>query len=169
MLQNLEDLAELAKKPLEEFNAFCIEHELLGKVVADHIGFKCGSSETYVGIRAALESKVAFLYQSIISNRRISILGLPQGLPSRVGPLNYLQLSDQKPDGSQVDGIDHLEIVPLSVTYEGLLADLQARHVKMKEIIRPHHITYDIVLPSGFIIKLSREMLLDKIKREEMK
>lgn len=91
------------------------------------------------------------------------------GVKTIVGELRYIELSDQKPDNSQKDCIDHLEVVPAGISYEELISDLQKTGVMLKEIIRPHHATYDVVLPSGFIVKISREMLVDKIKREEMK
>ncbi len=135
---------------------------------ADHIGLKCSSKEKYEFQRELLEYESRFLYQSIISKRRISIVGLNVGLDTIVGSLNYLELSDQKPDNSQIDHIDHLEIVPTSISYEALLETLKGNGVEIKEVVRPHHTTHDIVLPSGFIVRLSHEMLIDKIKREEM-
>jgi predicted metalloenzyme YecM len=168
MVKNSLDLAESSKSFLNEFNLFCKDNNLLGKVKADHIGLKCSSKEVYELQRSYFEFESRFIYQSIISKRRISIIGLTQGLETTVGPLNYLELSDQKPDGSQKDIIDHLEIVPVTTTYEELVRHLQAQGVKLKEVVRPHHTTYDIVLTSGFIVRLSPTMLVDKIKEEEM-
>ena len=90
------------------------------------------------------------------------------GLETVVGSLNFLELSDQKPDGSQIDQIDHLEIIPTSISYEQLIESLRNNKVEVKEAVRPHHTTYDIVLNSGFMVRLSKEMLIDKIKREEI-
>ena len=36
------------------------------------------------------------------------------------------------------------------------------------KVERPHHTTYDIKLESGFEVKLTKEPLVEKIKREEM-
>ncbi len=168
MLENSADLPNVTTLLLQEFNAFCIANDLIGKAQADHIGLRCSSREKYEFQRCLFEHDSRFVYQSIISQRRISIIGLSSGLETVVGPLNYLELSDQKPDGSQKDLVDHLEIVPTGCSYEELVSHMKAKGVVMKEIIRPHHTTYDVVLPSGFNIKLSQEFLVDKIKRDEM-
>lgn len=168
MLQKSTDLLEKTGEILQEFNAFCEQHGLIGKVQADHIGLKCSSNELYESQRKVFEHDSKFIYQSIISKRIISIVGLTHGLKTSVGSLNYLELSDQKPDGSQKDSIDHLEIIPVGISYQELVDDLTMKGVVLQEKIKPHHTTYDIVLASGFVIKLSREMLIDKIKRGEM-
>ncbi len=168
MLKNSNDLGATTAPFIEEFNRFCSDHNLLGKINADHIGLKCSSSELYEKQRSFFEFQGKFVYQSIISKRRISIIGLLDVINTEVGELRYLELSDQKPDNSQKDYIDHLEVVPIGMTYNELLLLLQSSGVVFKEIVRSHHTTHDTVLPSGFIIRLSHEMLIDKIKREEM-
>lgn len=168
MLQNSFKLLEKAKPYLDELELFCKEYDLVGKVKADHIGLKCSTQELYELQRSFFEFESIFMYQSIISKRRISIIGLNQGLETLIGAFNYLELSDQKPDGSQKDSIDHCEVVPYSVSYDELIVLLKNKGVTLKEVSKPHHTTHDIVLPSGFIVKLSREMLVDKIKREEL-
>lgn len=169
MLETATELPGVANLYILEFNSFCETNGLLGKVKADHIGLKCSSTEKYESQRRLFESDSTFIYQSIISHRRISIIGLTEGVVTTVGALHYLELSDQKSDGSQKDCIDHLEIVPVDISYEELADILQKNGVILKEVVRPHHTTHDVVLPSGFIIRLSHERLLDKIKREEMK
>lgn len=167
MITKSSDLGRIAEEKLQEFERFCADYSLAGRVRADHLGFKCKSKEDYEVRRALFELTERFVYQSIIGGRRICIIGLSTGLHTSVGTLEYLELSDQKPDGSQVDAIDHLEIIPLE-SYESLVEELKGKGVAIKEVTRPHHTTYDIILPSGFVVKLSRELLLDKIKREEM-
>ena len=169
MLQVAEDIKALSQVYVSEFNAFCGEYDLVGKVRADHLGIKCSHTKIYESHKALFEKESRFIYQSIIAGRRISIIGLREGVDTFVGPLNYLELADQKQDGSQTDRIDHLEIIPTTCSYKELIAHLSEKGVTLKETVRAHHTTYDIVLPSGFSIKLSREMLIDKIKREEMK
>lgn len=168
MLKKTEDLEEKTQLYIEELNDFCKQYDLLGKVKVDHIGLKCSSKELYEQQRAMFEFSSLFLYQSIISNRRIAVIGLTTCLATTVGPLRYLELSDQKPDGSQKDSFDHIEIVPTSISYDQLVNHLTKKGVNLKEVIKPHHSTFDVVLSSGFVIKLSRGILLDKIKREEM-
>lgn len=168
MLQNTIDLEFISKNQRDEFDAFCLDSNLVGKVSADHIGLKCSSAEIYEKQRLVFEFNSRFVYQSIISKRRISIIGLLEGLPTVVGDLNFLELSDQKPDGTQKDVVDHLEIVPTSISYEELVSIITEKGYMLKETIKPHHSTYDVILPSGFVVKLSREMLVDKIKRDEL-
>ncbi len=168
MLQSTTDLELISRNQREEFNAFCDSCNLVGKVSADHLGLKCDSALQYEMRRRLFEFGSRFVYQSIISKRRISIIGLTQGLPTVVGDINYLELSDQKPDGTQKDSIDHLEIISTGISYDELVSIITEKGYTVKETIKPHHSTYDIILPSGFVVKLSREMLVDKIKRDEL-
>ncbi|MEN9552249.1 MAG: hypothetical protein RI935_626 [Candidatus Parcubacteria bacterium] len=169
MVHNLNDFDFLVKKSLSSFNDFCSEKQLLNKIEADHVGFKCESKESYENKRGCFEFESLYIFQSIISNRRISVIGLRHGIETTVGYLNYLELSDQKQDNSQKEGVDHVEVVPRGCTYEELITHLLKQGVTLKENIKPHHTTYDTILPSGFVIKFSREKLVDKIKRDEIK
>ena len=168
MLENSNALGQVIASRIDELNRFCEENYLIGKVVVDHIGLKCSSKEKYEALRSVFEGASRFIYQSIISSRRIAIIGLIETVPTEIGDLKYLELSDQKVDGSQGDGFDHIEIVPTTILYEELIEMLTEKGLQLKEAVRIHHTTHDIKLPSGFIIRLSREMLLEKIKREEV-
>lgn len=161
-------LHELTLPLILQVNAFCEEQGLVGLVQADHISIRCSSSAIYEARRNDMEGKSTFIYQSIISERRISIIGLQEPVHTKVGLIKYLELSDQKPDNSQVDRIDHVEIVPTGISYEELVSKIKASGANVRETVRPHHTTYDVILPSGFEVRLSKEMLIDKIKREEM-
>lgn len=169
MLETSNDIYVKTESLVLEFNQFCVENNLLEKVQADHIGLKCSSSELYEKQRALFDFACTFGYQSIISKRRISVVGLLTGIKTEVGDFKYLELSDQKPDGSQTDVFDHAEIVPTTISYDELVDILRTKGVQLKENMKAHHTTYDVVLSSGFVVKLSREMLIDKIKRVEMK
>ena len=161
-------LVEMSKPLIEQFNYFCKVNELVGITAVDHIGIKCSSHDIYEKRRRDLENESTFIYQSIISNRRIAIISLKETIKTNVGDIKYLELSDQKPDGSQIDKIDHVEIVPVGISYEELISHLHTKEVEIKEIVRPHHTTHDITLPSGFSIKISKEFLINKIKRVEI-
>lgn len=161
-------LTEMSKALIIQLNAFCVDHGLVGKVKADHICIKCSTTEIFEKRREGYEFNSTFVYQSIISNRRISIIGLKDPIQTSIGDIKYLELSDQKEDRSQIDRIDHIEIVPTTISYDELVTLIKQKS-EVKETVRPHHTTHDIVLPSGFTIRLSKEMLIDKIKREEMK
>jgi predicted metalloenzyme YecM len=161
-------LTELALPLVSQLNSFCVEQGLVGLVQADHISLKCSSSVVYEARRKDMEDKSTFIFQSIISNRRISVIGLKDSIPTKVGEIKYLELSDQKPDNSQVDRIDHIEIAPTGISYEELVAKVKASGANVRETVRPHHTTYDVILPTGFEVRLAKEMLIEKIKREEM-
>ena len=168
MLQTAKDIVSLSKDQVSEFNAFCEKYELVGKVKPDHICIKVSSKEIYETTRELFEFDSKYVYQSIISKRRISVVGLTTVIPTVLGDISYLELSDQKPDNSQDDRVDHIEIVSFTFSYDELVSFLKDKGVEMKEVVRPHHSTHDIYLASGFIVRLSHEMLVDKIKREEM-
>lgn len=168
MLQNTSDLELFSVNERKEFDDFIRNCDLLGKVSADHICVKCSSNEVYERERKLFEFDSRFVYQSIISKRRISIIGLSKGLATVVGNLNFLELSDQKPDGSQKDCVDHIEIIPAGISYEELISKVKTKGYSVIESIKPHHSTYDVILPSGFMIRLSQEMLVNKIKRDEL-
>lgn len=153
---------------VEKFNSFVDRNKLQDYTLADHICYKCGDSKTFESIRKILENESAFIYQSIISKRRISIIKFKNGIETALGPIFYLELSDQKPDGSQLSGFDHIEIYPKGISYEELIKRLENSGEKLVKVERPHHTTYDIVLEGNLSVKLSQEPLINKIKREEM-
>jgi hypothetical protein len=135
----------------------------------DHICYKCGSTEDFERIRAIFESESHFIYQSIISKRRIAIVKFKKGIDTILGPIYYLELSDQKPDGSQVNGFDHIEIFPTTGSVEELSDHISGKGITVVKVERPHHTTYDLEIGEGYAIKLTTEPLVEKIKREEMK
>lgn len=160
-------LAEICKPLIGQFNSFCEKNGLVGLIAVDHICIKCSSKSRYESWRWKFENESPFIYQTIISERRISLIRLNEPLSTLVGDIRYLELSDQKPDNSQIDRIDHLEIIPKNITYTELIEKLKWGNCPMKLVTRPHHTTHDIILPSGLTIKVSQELLLEKIKREE--
>lgn len=168
MTPSMTPLTKLSRPLIVQFNMFCEEHGLVGLVQADHISIKCSQASVYDDRRREFEDKSTFIYQSIIADRRMSLIGLKEIIPTIVGDVRYLELADQKPDNSQIDRIDHIEIVPVTISYEELIQKLKDNNLDVKEIVRPHHTTHDITLTSGFIIRLSKEFLLDTIKRDEL-
>jgi hypothetical protein len=85
-----------------------------------------------------------------------------------LGDIWFLELSDQKPDGSQKSGFDHIEIYPTTGTVQDLANDLESKGVQLRKVERPHHTTIDGHLPGGFLIRLEPEALIEKIKTTEM-
>ncbi len=155
---------------VEAFNKLVVEYELEEVIIADHISYKCADKDSFEGVRAFFEQPHTskYLYQSFISERRIAIIRLEDVLATKVGPIQYLELSDQKPNNSQVNGCDHIEFV-LAPGYKREVfinliksTDLTAQ---LKE--RPHHTTFDIKY-KGFIFRLTDLPLIEKIKQDEM-
>ncbi len=153
---------------MAEVEAFVRKHGLLGAVRADHICYKCGSKASFESRREWLEGESEYLHQATISNRRIAYLKFKKPVRSLLGDIFFLELSDQKPDGTQSDSFDHVELYPTIGTYDELVAKLEKAGEQVIKVERPHHTTHDIKLPSGFLVRLCKEPLIDKIKREEM-
>jgi len=168
MITTIEDFYADAQKYVGWFNSFAKKHGLEGVAQADHICYKCDSQQSFEAMRAIFEKNSEYIYQSIISKRRISIVKLKQGIETVLGPIYFLELSDQKPDGSQVDGFDHIEVYGVRISYDDMVAKL-ATSEKVIKVERPHHTTHDVEIKDGFLFRCTQEPLVDKIKRDEMK
>ena len=118
--------------------------------------------------RALLETHSEYVYQSIISQRRITIIKLIQSISTTCGPIKFLELSDQKPDHSQKDGFDHLECYSTSESVETLVTYLAEKQITLDKVVRPHHTTYDTSLADNFKLRLEAEPLINKIVHEEI-
>ena len=137
--------------------------------IADHICYKCGSIEEFEAIRRLFEAESEFIYQSIISGRRIAIIKFTKAIPTTLGEIWFLELSDQKPDGSQKSEFDHIEIYPITEPMGDLAADLESKGVVIEKVVRPHHTTFDAVIEGSFKVRIEPERLMTKIVRDEMK
>ena len=154
---------------LDEFGKFCSENSIsINGIDIDHICYKCSSKEEYEMIRSFFEYDDIFIYQSIISKRRISIIRFLEPLNSICGDVHCLELSDQKPDGSQGSKVDHIEPVSKTISYEEMLARFSKLNLPVEENIKPHDSTHDMVLPNGIKLKFNNEPLISKIYKEEM-
>lgn len=140
------------------------------EATADHLCFKCADAAEFERMRALFErGGSSFVFQSPIAGRRIAVIGLTRPVPTTLGDIRFLELSDQKPDGSQTSGFDHMEIVPTAGTIGELAAALEQRGTVFAKTVRPHHTTFDAPLPGGFKIRLEEEPLVAKIARDEMR
>ena len=135
---------------------------------ADHICFKCGDTAEFEHVRAIFEAESAFIYQSIIAKRRIALVKFLVPIHTVLGEISLLELSDQKPDGSQTSGFDHIEIYPTAGSIEDFVANLEANGAHFEKIVRPHHTTFDATILDDFKIRIEPEPLLEKIKMTEM-
>jgi predicted metalloenzyme YecM len=167
-MNTIEKFYEDAKKFVEVLNAFAERNEMQTLAVVDHIGYKCSSKEMYEEWRAIFETNSVYQYQSIISERRISIIKLATPLKTILSEIKYLELSDQKPDGSQKDGFDHVEVYPVGISYDELVRGLEENGNEVEEVKKPHHHTHNISLREDFKLKIEPEALMIKIQREEM-
>lgn len=157
-----------AHDAIAAFNTFATEHQFADRVKADHICYKCGSMASFEALRAMFEMESLFVHQSIIAGRRIAIIRFRTPIKTTLGDIDILELSDQKPDGSQIDGFDHIEIYPTTESTSELVEYLRSKNVTIDTSDRPHHVTHDLVLANGFKVRIEDEPLLKKIVREEM-
>lgn len=166
MPKNIEEFFLTAQKEIDLFNSWIASVQPAAR--ADHICYKCGSLEEYEELRAFFDHQSVFVYQSIISARRIAIIKFSTPISTELGDIWFLELSDQKPDGSQVSGFDHIEIYPQEGSLDGFAMQLEQQGIALEKTVRPHHTTYDTFLSDSFKVRLEPDALVDKIKREEM-
>jgi len=141
-------------------------HQLHFGVAADHVGYKCASAVEFEQIRKLLEPTAEWMHQIMLSGRRVVYIKLSKPILSYFGHIHYLELSDQKPDKSQVGGFDHIEIYPTHAAFEQTIEILTARGFQFECPNHPHHQTQDIKLKNGFKIRFEPEPLVLKIKKE---
>lgn len=138
------------------------------QATADHICYKCGSREEFEYLRTLFETYSSYIHQSPIAGRPIAYIKFLQPLKTSLGDIWFLELSDQKPNNSQVSGFDHIEIYPKQDSIETLVSDLESKGVQFKNVVRPHHTTFDTILESGLKVRLEPEALIEKIIKEEL-
>ena len=163
------NLAKMCEPAVTQLEYFCETYGLVGLVKADLVAVKCSSGKIYEARRAQHEEDSRFLYQSIVSNRRIAVIGLREAIKTSVGDIGCLEILDQKPGGSQIDRLTHVGIVPAGISYDELISKLKEGGANVTEIERPHgYAACDVLLPTGFSIRVQKEALIDRIKREEI-
>lgn len=166
-IKTLEDFYAGATPFVRLFDAFVEKNGLETKAQADHICYKCDSSDSFEYLRRLFEPVAPYLYQALIAGRRIAVIRLPRPIPTLLGPIHFLELSDQKPDNSQTNRFDHIEAYPVSWSYDELVSHIAERETVVKAD-RPHHPTHDIVIGDSFLFRCTREPLIEKIIREEL-
>jgi predicted metalloenzyme YecM len=164
-MTSLREFFVASEESVLAFNNWANAHPSTAK--ADHICYKCGDATEFEHLRSLFEKESAFLYQSIISARRIAIIKFLTPIETSLGPISILELSDQKPDGSQQSGFDHIEIYPTEGSLDDLVATLEQTGTSFEKVTRPHHTTFDAKIFNDFKVRLESEPLLEKIKREE--
>lgn len=167
-MHTLEHFYKDAEELISKFNAFVEKSDVKDVALPDHICFKCGDAETFENIRSLLEKDAAFLHQANISGRRIAMIKLTKPFMTSLGEITVLELSDQKPNNSQTTTFDHIEIYPKDIFFDVLVEKIEASDVSLKKVERPHHTTYDIQIGDRYNVKLTKEPIFEKIKRDEM-
>lgn len=166
-IQTIEDFYADTQPYVELFNTFVAKHALAGKAAVDHINYKCDSAETYEHMRALFEHDSEYIYQSIISNRRIALIKLRRSIHTALGPMYLLELSDQKPDHSQTNRFEHIEAYPLAESYDSFVQSFAETETLIPHD-RIHHSTQDIDMGQGFLFRCTPGPLIEKIKTGEM-
>jgi len=176
---------------LDAFRNWSRAHALLHASFApkaDHLSYKCREHREYDELRSRFEeyadgwNACRFLHQTIISGRRVAVIGLVDPIPTPFGGLRLLELSEPKPMRAELQGFDHIEIYPTVGTVDDLaealnsvrdrtLASSFMRSYFMKKE-RPHHTTWDATIVSmkhdgaEHILRLTDGPLVEKIGKE---
>ncbi len=166
MMKSIAEFYEGAQRHVGYANAWFEYYR--PKAIADHICYKCASSEEFEQMRTMLEKESVFVYQSIISNRRIAIIRLKNSIATTLGEVWFVELSDQKVDGSQRSEFDHIEIYPETGSMEDLVRILEEKGVIVEKVSRPHHTTFDVAIHESFKTRIEPEALIEKIIRDEL-
>jgi len=167
MITTIENFTNSSKPYIEKLNAFAQKGNLAGTVIIDHLGYKCASNESFEQARAMFEQNSEYIFQSIISERRIAYVKMKQPIVTDLGDLWFVELQDQKPDGSQIEKFDHIEGYSSGISY-GEMVEKISGFETIIESKKAHHPTHDVGLGVGFSFKCTHGPLLDKIKDQEM-
>lgn len=166
-MKTVEEFYIASEKFVKIFDSFISKHNLVGRARPDHICYKCESKESFEHLRSLFEDSSEYIYQSIISKRRIAIVCFKQTIKTSLGEIKFLELSDQKPDNSQEEGFDHIEAYAVGWSYDNMVKEFENTENVIK-VERPHHTTHDINIGGGFLFRCTEESLIEKIKKTEM-
>lgn len=162
-----EEFVLSANEKIQDVNIFFRDAALKDMVFVDHLGYKCSSHEEFYHLKKILEDNSAYIYQSIISGRKIAVIRLTYPIKTFCGPIWYIELSDQKADNSFVSAFEHIEIYPIDKNIDNLVKNLQNKKINIEKTEKAHHTTWDFFVKE-FKIRIEAEPLIEKIKREEM-
>ncbi len=168
MITTFIEFRHAATEKLDAFNNFINAHQLAQTIQPDHFGYRCLNSDEFARMRALFEFESTFIYQSIIAGRRIALIKLKKPFITLAGPLSYVELSDQKPDGSQKSGFDHVEFFSNQKSVAELVSLFAEKGLSFSKIERPHHVTFDHQLENGLILRIEPIALIQKIIEQEV-
>jgi len=163
---NYQDFISSGQDAIRIFDENTQNYSFLEQSAPDHVCYKCSGRKEFELIRSWFEEHGVFVYQAQISGRPIATIQLKKPFVSQWGEIHTLELSDQKPDGSQTSQWDHIEVKHINDDYNGLVAGATnyGLDVILKE--RPHHTTHEVKLGGSIKLVFTRERLIEKIKEE---
>ncbi len=88
-MYSLETLYRQAEEKIHLFDGFVDAHRLNGRIFVDHIGYKCSSTQRFHELRQLFEARSEYIYQSIISARRIAVIKLIDPIQTTCGMINF--------------------------------------------------------------------------------
>lgn len=152
---------------IRAFDVFCADHLLEGLCDVDHVCINCSSSATYDATREYFEKRAVFVYQSMVHGRRISIARLNDPFPTNMGFIHFVEIADQNEHRDQVDGIDHIEVVPKNLSYDQLISIIREKGIPLVGRKRADFFMYETDT-THLTIKFAPTSLIQKIKTQEM-
>lgn len=138
----------------------------------DHICYDCGDSGSYERMFEMLSPTYSHFDTSLIGGRKISVFTLTEPFFAYGREVSVLELCDQKPDGTQKEGFDHIEVLPVSNTIKDVgssMAHMRVVKEVQTRLAAPH---LDICMDKGdkrLRIKITDVPLLEKIQRERQR
>jgi hypothetical protein len=168
MISSLEQYFRQGSAHVATFNAFVVKERIAERIRADHVCYRCDSSTLYDHVRRLFEMESRFIYQSLLGGRRVAYISTLRSFETEAGPLRFLQLTDARPQHCDKAQFHHVEAYPTDGNYDLLISELGTR-VNMTLDRRDHHVTHDVVLDGGLILRLTRWPFLERIKVDELK
>lgn len=163
---NYQDFIQNAEEKIQSFDQRTKPFNFMHSTVPDHICYKCSNREEFEMVRNFYDEHGEFIYQTEISGRSIATIKLKEPFVSVWGDIDYLELSDQKPDNSQISRWDHIEFKHVADAYQVMIDAAYQAGLDVQEKIRPHHTTHEVSFGPDIKLVFTRELLIDKIKQE---
>jgi predicted metalloenzyme YecM len=137
-------------------------------LTADHICYRCGSNYSFRKLYEAYCERAILIDVSQFDGRSIAYFLLNSRFETyKLGDIRYLELCDQKLDGSQVEGFEHVEVYPRSAGQLQTIVNQLRKTDNVVEKVRPSRTTYDIQVAKELMFTIEPEPLIEKIMREK--
>lgn len=133
----------------------------------DHVAYKNSNTENYEKVRKDFGKEV-FIYESVISNRRIAISKFRDPVKVEGKIIKYIEIFEPKPDKITEDKLDHIEIISNNLDYESFVKIFEDSGVELTFEDKGYDRFYAFNTDKGYEVKLSDHKIVDKIYKEEM-